>query len=361
MNQVQNPEQPAKEADQPAPGAVEIELRAELEALYLQYEDVIGRANELTFQVEIAHLEFTQIFDAVGDAILVIDNDHTLIRINRAGLSFLNAASPDAVVGKKCHDLLREGVCRQQECPLRSRRKDRSRIERDLHRNGPDGTGTPYHMTVTPLYGLSDEVIGIVIQFKDITERKEYEKKLESANRELSRQATVDGLTQIANRRHFDERLAAEWARMRREGRPLSLILGDVDFFKRYNDHYGHQQGDECLKAVARTLRSCARRPADLAARYGGEEFALILPGIPVEGALFVAERIRFEIAAAGLAHARSEVSDRVTLSLGVTATAPRDSDLMPEDLLKSADDALYRAKAEGRNRAVAMDMPSPA
>lgn len=174
--------------------------------------------------------------------------------------------------------------------------------------------------------------------------------QLEAANRELKRIVSIDGLTQIANRRCFDEVLQQEWKRLKREQLPLSLILCDIDCFKAYNDTYGHQAGDECLKQVANTICQYARRPADLVARYGGEEFAMILPNTEAEGAIQVAESIRAGVKALNLVHAGSKVSEFVTLSLGVACVIPSPESSI-EQLITGADKALYQAKTEGRDR----------
>ncbi len=173
---------------------------------------------------------------------------------------------------------------------------------------------------------------------------------LQQANQKLQRLADLDGLTQVANRRRFDEYLAREWQRLRRERAPLSLILCDVDYFKQYNDRYGHLAGDNCLKQVALALERTLKRPADLAARYGGEEFAIILPNTELAGALELAEIMRLKVEELGIAHACSQSSQYVTISLGLSTTIP---DLIntPQCLLAAADRALYKAKRNGRNR----------
>jgi diguanylate cyclase (GGDEF)-like protein len=188
--------------------------------------------------------------------------------------------------------------------------------------------------------------VGIAIQ------QAELYQQLEAANQELKRLATLDGLTQLANRRRFDEYLEQEWRRLAMEQKPLSLILCDIDFFKRYNDTYGHQAGDDCLKQVAAALCRAVKRPADLVARYGGEEFAVILPYTNDAGALCVAEFIREEVRNLRLAHGNSTVSPYVTLSLGVAGMIPR-LDTTPAVLIAAADAVLYEAKARGRDRAV--------
>lgn len=182
-----------------------------------------------------------------------------------------------------------------------------------------------------------------------IIQQSQLYQKLEIANRELQRLASLDGLTGVANRRRFDEYLDAEWRRLTREKLPLSLILCDIDFFKKYNDTYGHQAGDACLRRVSDALRFCARRSVDLVARYGGEEFAIVLPNTTDIGASLVAEEIRTVVNALEIAHAQSAVSQHVTLSLGVACMQPT-TNTSPSNLIASADAALYKAKAAGRN-----------
>lgn len=174
--------------------------------------------------------------------------------------------------------------------------------------------------------------------------------ELKKANRELQRLSQIDGLTQIANRRHFDQYLAQEWHRLQREQQSLSLILCDVDFFKNYNDLYGHQKGDDCLRCVAQLLQQAVKRPADLVTRYGGEEFALILPSTNLQGAIAIAQSIQQEVYSAQILHAASEVSQFLTISLGIVSTIPN-STVSLEQLIATADAALYEAKHQGRDR----------
>jgi diguanylate cyclase (GGDEF)-like protein len=162
----------------------------------------------------------------------------------------------------------------------------------------------------------------------------------------------IDGLTHVANRRHFDEVLDKEMRRVQRLTQPISLMMIDVDYFKPFNDNYGHGLGDECLVQVAKAMRNVIKRPSDLLARYGGEEFAVILPETPAEGARQLAEQIRQAVSSLNFAHAFSKVTDHVTVSIGVASNQQSPS-IELTNLLKQADNALYQAKRDGRNRVV--------
>lgn len=179
--------------------------------------------------------------------------------------------------------------------------------------------------------------------------------RLEALNEVLQQQALFDELTGVGNRRMFDNRLLAEWKRSTRSGVPISLVIMDVDHFKMYNDAYGHQRGDKCLAAVARTVSTCVARPTDVVTRYGGEEFAVILPGTGEAAALEIAERMRAAVERLHLTHATSPVSTYVTLSLGTASCVPGRG-ARASGLIQAADAALYKAKSAGRNRVLAAD-----
>lgn len=191
-------------------------------------------------------------------------------------------------------------------------------------------------------------------QNRELTETR---RQLEQRNRDLERLSALDTLTQIANRRRFDAVLRQEWRRAVRDESPLSLVFCDIDFFKAFNDTYGHQAGDECLVRVAQAMEECLNRPADLVARYGGEEFIALLVDTDAEGARMLAERMRARVETLRVEHRASGVAPHLTVSLGTATMVPRAA-LRPEDLVDLADRALYAAKGAGRNRVSAAGAP---
>lgn len=227
---------------------------------------------------------------------------------------------------------LKNGEAEEARFVYRQRHRDKGEIwaEAALH--------------VTPAAD-SGEIDGVVAVMRDITEQKDLQDKLASL-------AATDALTGLANRRAFDERLADEWARARRDGTQLSLLLIDVDHFKKFNDQYGHLAGDGCLRALGRILSAIARRPADLAARYGGEEFAVLLPNTGPDGCAEVGEGIRQALHDLAMVHAQNPPSRLVTVSVGAATSVPSQAS-DSSTLVAAADRALYAAKDSGRDRLV--------
>ena len=173
---------------------------------------------------------------------------------------------------------------------------------------------------------------------------------LKRKNRELERLSLLDALTGVANRRYFDNIIQEEWRRSLREQSPIAVVMIDIDYFKTYNDSYGHQQGDVCLQKVAKALSAGLKRPADFFARYGGEEFVGVMPETQLDGALQLSECMRKNVEQLALEHKASKVCGHVTVSMGVASTIPNPESTY-DDLLQRADEALYTAKQEGRNR----------
>ncbi|MCK1732766.1 diguanylate cyclase [Bradyrhizobium sp. 138] len=217
-------------------------------------------------------------------------------------------------------------------------------VYRQRHRDkGEIWAEAALHVTLASDSGAIDGVVAVV---RDMTEQKDLQDRLASL-------ATTDGLTGLANRRAFDERLADEWARARRDGTQLSLLLIDVDHFKKFNDLYGHLAGDACLRALGRILSAQARRPADLAARYGGEEFAVLLPNTGPDGCAEVGEGIRQALQELAMLHGQNPPSRLVTTSLGGASAVPSETTMDGSTLVGAADRALYAAKDGGRDRLV--------
>ncbi|MFM7887524.1 MAG: diguanylate cyclase domain-containing protein [Pseudanabaena sp.] len=223
--------------------------------------------------------------------------------------------------------------------------EDRESVDRAYEVGASDYVTKPIHWAV-----LRQRV-------RRLLEQANLRKQLEDANRrsaivvkELQSLVSIDGLTQVANRRCLDEYLEQEFKRSSREKVPISLVLCDIDFFKNYNDNYGHQEGDLCLQAVAQAISKATNRPADLVARYGGEEFVIVLPNTDQEGAVNVAMKAIKLVRSLQLPHAYSEAASYMTISCGVATLFPHQDIQSINLLLKSADRALYIAKAEGRN-----------
>jgi len=216
---------------------------------------------------------------------------------------------------------------------------------------------------VTSMTDEEDEIKGLALGAADyitkpyrlaiIKARLRNHLQLKRQRDQLSRLSTLDSLTGIANRRAFETTLEQEWRRAVRHSNELALIFSDIDYFKAYNDNYGHMAGDTCLKEVAQTLASVPNRGADLVARYGGEEFVCLLPECDLDAAENIAEKMRTDILALNIPHSYSETHPSISLSFGIACITPRKSQCIPSDLIVAADKMLYQAKEQGRNRIV--------
>ncbi|MFZ5466091.1 MAG: diguanylate cyclase domain-containing protein [Pseudomonadota bacterium] len=293
---------------------------------------------------------FRAIVDAQPESIAVIDAQGRIIYANNAWVEFGRRNDLPAPEAWSELNYL-------QACQAAAKRGDADgRVVVTGIRDVLDGNATafrheyPCHspdkqrwfmMQATPLR-WEGRVYGI-ISHHDITERKLAEERVEAM-------AYMDGLTGIPNRRYFDAFMEQEWRRASRTHTPLALVMLDIDHFKQFNDHYGHQAGDECLRRIGRTLGRFAQRAGDMAARYGGEEFAVILANTELTQAAEIAEEIRTAIQALYIPHEHSPFGQCLTASLGVAAIRPN-RDEPPSHLIEAADQALYVAKAAGRNR----------
>jgi diguanylate cyclase (GGDEF)-like protein/PAS domain S-box-containing protein len=297
-----------------------------------------------------------------NDAIMCIGLDGRRLYISPA-FSTLTGWSLAETVGKEWHELIHPDDRVELEAVARRTHAGEPTalvVFRYLCKSGAE---VWVESRIRRVPAVDKEQAQLVVNVRDISDRKSDEARLAAANLELANQARTDALTGIANRRCFDEAIQQEWARGIREEHSLSLLMIDVDRFKRYNDRYGHPQGDLCLRAVADALTPLVRRPGDLIARYGGEEFAVLLPDTSLSGAVEVAESIRAAVEALALPHGANQPMPVVTISIGAATALPRQSSATeahaPSDLLGSADAALYQAKRTGRNRvATSADIP---
>jgi len=294
------------------------------------------------------------IISTAGAAIVTTDTEGRMRSANPAALRLF---------GYELDEMLGQDVAMLMDEPERSthghyllrfrqgqggRLMGRAREFNALHKSGQPLT---VQLSVSEVRSEAEQLFVAVIS--DLTERKRFEIELQHANEQLLRLSTTDALTELANRRLLMQRLEDEWRRGLRTGAPLSLLLVDVDYFKLYNDHYGHQAGDDALVAVASVLRNSANRPADLVARYGGEEFVLLLAQTDAEGARAVATRCRELLAGLALRHELSPLDGGLlTLSIGMVSGVPYRGSSASQ-WLAQADLALYQAKSQGRDRAV--------
>ncbi len=303
---------------------------------------------------------YRSVLQAVKDGIVITDLNGLVQSANPAVLLLLGISNEKDVLGTEIVKLLHQIDRQPSQDNIQRMRKGEPFGVQDFRSLRKDGSEFYVSVNAEFILDPKGERCGIVFVGRDISERKAMEIALSESNRRLSELSITDGLTEIANRRHFDEVFAVEYARHIRSGRTLSLIMLDVDHFKHFNDSFGHLAGDECLKSIAQVLKGSARRSSDLAARYGGEEFACILPETDHEGALCVAEKIRIGIRQLAIPNEPNSAASVVSASLGVASIRCLAGKNRCE-LISCADAMLYRAKAEGRDRICSMDLSIPA
>jgi diguanylate cyclase (GGDEF)-like protein/PAS domain S-box-containing protein len=310
------------------------------------------RAQENLHRLMQDHVTPTFVLDAKGEVIIW----------NKA-CEKLTHVKADDVIGKKDHwqafydeqrDCLADLVVKNKTEEINELYLENNDIEEkkpSLHvENWCQIPNVPGHfylaIDAAPIYDDAGELVAVVESMRDMTENK-------LAHEKLERMAQYDGLTNLANRRAFDERLKGDWSLAQRNKKPVSLLFMDIDHFKQFNDIYGHQAGDDCLVAVAETISGQCLRPSDLAARYGGEEFTIILPATDKGGAYVIAERVRKAVYDMNWKHSGNSAADRVTISIGLATITPETGQFDESILIKAADHALYKAKELGRNRVV--------
>ena len=275
-----------------------------------------------------------------------------LVHVGAAGLATYVSPSVERVFGRKPDEvigtdalwlIIEEDRAGLIEAITKFHKGEASELRYQARARRPGGELVWIESTAT---AMNDQGMTVLV-LRDITDRKRLED-------ELAAMALQDGLTGLANRRAFDQTLERTWNRTVRQGSQLSLLLLDLDHFKQFNDEYGHQAGDDCLRSVAAAIRSALARPGDVACRYGGEELAIVLGETGAEEAKEIAEGIRAAVEALQIPHSGSGCASVVTASVGIATALAREGGTirMPEGLLQAADHALYRAKNEGRNRA---------
>jgi len=280
--------------------------------------------------------------DSIFSGIIEFDQNQRIIYANPAALRIFSM-SPEVMLGNHLSLLFNE--------------KAYESILSLIHSSKPEGVPSDRHVKMSIGNYILDVCVAPfdysqdtqVIIMEDITIRETTQTKLIEANNKLEVLAHIDSLTEVFNRRHFDDLLHQEWGRLKREKGELSLILCDVDYFKNYNDTYGHLKGDQCLRLIAQTINSTIHRPSDMVARYGGDEFVLLLPNTALDGAQHLAEEILNRICQLQIRHEESPLADYVTITIGAGTGFPNED--LPEDkFIWLADKALYEAKRRGRN-----------
>lgn len=290
------------------------------------------------------------ILEASPDSIGIFNENMVYQACNKPFVTALGISEVSDLIGKRLQDVVPNSMyvrISETDHQVLHQGKSLRYIDKVM---SSDGEYTWYDVVKSPFRDPASSTNGVLIMARDITERYLAEQKLEEANLELERLSFMDSLTQVSNRRRFDEQLSTLWHYHVREKLPLTIMLCDIDFFKGYNDFYGHQQGDDALIQVSQAFKQVLNRSSDCVARYGGEEFGFILPNTTADGALMVAQRIHDEVLKLGLIHEKSTVSEFITVSIGIISYVPTPNDEM-ESAVALADSALYQAKSDGRNR----------
>jgi len=306
---------------------------------------------------------FESLLSSMEEGVYGVDKKGNCIWINQKALTMLGYAQKE-VLGKDQHLLFHHHKPSSEfydvtECPIYLTLQDFETRYADEYFIRRDGTFFPVSLTVAP-----NDHHGAIVVFRDITEQVQKEQELHSfqtelrelnvalkdKNEMLKELALYDGLTHIPNRRFFDEMFEKKYKEVIREEKSLSVLMIDVDCFKLYNDHYGHLQGDECLIKIASSLKNALKRPTDMVARYGGEEFVVLLDNIDQNGVLKVAQSLIDAVANLHMTHEYSDTADHVTISIGIALKNAHEN-ISKEELLRNADDALYKAKEHGRNQ----------
>lgn len=314
---------------------------------------LINRRKQAEEKTMLAYSELDQIFNTAADGMRIIDKDFNVLRINET-FSALAGIGKDKAIGQKCYKVFHGSLCHTPRCPLNRIFQGEGRVESDVEKERSDGLLIPCIVTATPFRSGKGELIGIVEDFKNITERKRVEmereilnKNLMNSNKRLKELVVTDSHTGLYNHRYLAEALDIALYRFRKFNHPFSVIMLDLDYFKAINDVYGHQFGDIVLKQLAGQLTRAVRRQ-DLVIRFGGEEFIIISPGINKAAALTLAQRLIDSIRLYNFGNEKHIINLKASLAV---ASYPEDKLSEDTDLVKFADQILSKAKIDGGNR----------
>ena len=349
------------------------ELEEKIPEIYETNENLKEEINEfknIDISLKNTKLDMFDIIDFLPDATFIIDNNGIVVAWNRA-IEEMTGIKAEDMVDKGNHEYALAFYGQRRPMLIDLILKSEEEIKKYYYSvkkynhtllaenlvSTLKGKRANIWGKASPLYNTNGEIVGTIETIRDVTEFKQIEEKLlntkknlERVNKRLKNLSVLDGLTKIFNRRRFDEFLQYEWKSAIRRKTPLSLIMIDIDFFKAFNDTYGHQAGDNCLKQVAKVLSKTLKRSEDFIGRYGGEEFVVVVKGMSIKEVNLLAESLRKKVEKLDIEHISSKVSKFVTVSLGVSTIIPS-IDSSPSELIESADNALYQAKQNGRNR----------
>lgn len=335
-------------------------IHGDLKITFLKYDSkefVIASVRDISeeekMQKSLLNSEerFSKVFHNASIGIIVADYNGDILDMNKHLINLLEISKIDIKNKNLSHwNILGKNTNIEHLKEKLDKCEDKSYQYEDIIETVKSKTKINIRYNFSHFFFGSDYKKVLLGTMEDITEVITAKKKLEIANKNLFELVNLDGLTRIPNRRNFDRKLENEWKRMKRDGKQISLLMIDIDKFKDYNDTYGHLEGDSVLKTVAKIIYKSVKRPGDIAARFGGEEFVVLLPDTKIDGARFIAERIMKDLYEMNLPHESSDVSDRITISIGINTILPNE-EISPFKMVNYADIALYRAKSKGRNR----------
>ena len=325
----------------------------------LKKRELENHINNLTDQLQKVKKELEELNIVAGvtdNTVVIADSEGNFEWVNES-FTELSGFTLEQLVSESGENFLTASTNPHAKECIRKCISDKSRVTYESIFKKRDGNEIWTRIIITPVLDDEGNIKKLVALYSDISKIRETEKKLSEqedqlaeAKLKMEKMVTLDGLTGIANFRRFEKFFYEEWKRAERAARPISVILIDVDLFKMFNETYGFQTGDECLKKVAKILKESVNRPTDLVARYGGEEFVMVLAETDSNGALTIAEKVRKKVEELKMVHEKSDISNYITISIGCATTIPTQG-IDPSSLINAADNALYNSKRNGRNQ----------